>query len=233
MTNTLAERIKREIPATQSAPFAESVRVHIDYLESKLVGFDKLARKLLHFINQPQQFCDFLTEAHWALSLLHLGGTAEYEPLGESGPDLRVRQLDYVADFHCKRLQNDPKTSEKLANYGGNLAQYGNVRNDTTSIFDRITAEQPKEIDLSLPQIIAYWSDSERVEEHEFKYATESIQTAAAEGRYRWISGLIYKVTIFRHFVQWYNPYSSVLVSKELQEILQRLQPWTHVANCT
>jgi hypothetical protein len=224
MINTVAERVKREIPATQSAHFGESVRVHIDYLEPKLVGFDKLARKLLHFINQPPQFCDFLTEAHWALSLLQLGGTAEYEPLGESGPDLRMRHSDFVVDFHCKRLRNDPKTAERLANYGGRLVEYGNVKDDAASVFDRITSEQPLKTDLSIPQIVAYWSDSERVEEHEFKYAIESIRTASADGRCRWISGVIYKVRIFRRFEQWYNPYSSVLVSKELQEILRQLQ---------
>jgi hypothetical protein len=136
-------------------------------------------------------------------------------------------------DFHCKRLQNDYKTAERLANYNGTLVEYGNVPNDTISVFDRITAEQPRDMERSIAQIVAYWSDSERVEEHEFKGAIESITTAAAEGRYCWISGVIYKVRIFRHFEQWYNPNSTVLVPKELQEILQRLQPWPSIANCT
>ncbi|MGD0038034.1 MAG: hypothetical protein ABSC53_12180 [Bacteroidota bacterium] len=233
MNSKLVEQINREIPTTQSASFAESVRVHLDYLEPKLVGFDKLAKKLLHFIKQPQQFCDFLTEAHWALSLLCLGVIAEYEPLGESGPDIRVQHSDSIVDFHCKRLRNDLNTAEKLENYNDKLIKYGNVQNDTISIFERITSEQPQRIDISIPQIVAYWSDSERVEEHEFKEAIDSIQTATVEGRFHWISGVIYKVRIFKHFEHWYNPYSSVRVPGELKEILQRLQPWPTIAKST
>jgi hypothetical protein len=167
------------------------------------------------------------------MAFSHLGGTVEYEPLRESGPDLRFNYLNYKVDFHCKRLRNDPITAEKLANYNGRLVEYGNVLNDTISVFDRITSEQPRNIDSTFPQMIAYWSDSERVEEHEFRYAIEAIQTAASEGQYSWISGVIYKVRIFQRFEHWYNSFARVPVPNELGIALKKLQPWPTVTNCT
>ncbi len=233
MTTSFVDRIKAEISSSPSASFIQSVQLHLDYLEPKLVGFNKLARKLYQSINQPQQFCDFLTEGHWAMVLLHLGGTAEYEPLGESGPDLRFIYSSQKVDFHCKRLRNNPITANKLANYNGKLVEYGNVVDDTNTVFDRITSEQPLNIDATVPQLVAYWSDSDRIEEHEFRYALEAIQTTASNGQYSWISGVIYKVRIFQRFEHWYNLLATMPVSNELRIALNRLQPWPAVANCT
>lgn len=231
MTTSLADRINEEISATQNALFASSAKLYMGYIKTRLKGFKKLERKLYQFINNPE-FGDFFTEARWSVVLFHLGGTVEYELLGESGPDLRFQHLEHVADFHCKRLRNDPKTAERLAN-SNEPVPYGNVSNDTISVFDMITSALPQNIDFALPQIVACWSDSERIEEREFEYAIDSIQTAAAEGQYSWLSGVIYKVRIHQHLVHWYNPYSSVPVSEKLQITLQKLKPWPVVVNYT
>ncbi len=233
MVTSYLDRIKQEIRSSPTASFTESVEYHLDYLQPRLAGFDKLTRKLYHSISQPQQFCDFLTEAHWAMVLLHLGGNAEYEPLGESGPDIRFHFDGQKADLHCKRLRNDPKTAEKLKNYRGQLVEYGNVLDDTVSLFDRITSERPRHIDSTLPQIVAYWSDSERIEEHEFDYAIRDIQSAAAGGKHLWISAVIYKVRISQGFIYWYSPFATVQVPTELKIEFEKLQPWPSVANCT
>jgi hypothetical protein len=233
MTASFVDLIGKEIRSTPTASFAQSVEYHLDYLQTRLGGFNKLTRKLYHSMSQPQQFCDFLTEAHWAMVLLHLGGSAEYEPLGESGPDLRFSYASHKVDFHCKRLRNDPTTAERLKNYNGRLVEYGNVLDDTVSVFDRITSERPRNMDNTIPQILAYWSDSERVEEHEFEYATKDIQSAAAGGQYLWISAVIYKGRIFQRFRFWYNSFATVQLADDLKNLFDKMQPWPTVANCT
>lgn len=222
---TSYQKIKNKILSTPCAPYKRSFEYHFDFLDSKLIGINKLYKKIDSSLDNPQQFIDFLTEAHWALILLKLGGAAEYEPLGESGPDIRFSYLNYKIDFHCKHLRSDPKTAKKLENYGGILVEYGNVLDDTISIFNRITSEKPNNIDLNNPQIIAYWSDSERIDEYEFEYAIKDIEISTNDGQYLWISGIIYKITIFKDLRHWYNDKANCKVPKDLQEILRKLKP--------
>jgi hypothetical protein len=132
--------------------------------------FDKIA-------NAPDKevVLNHLAELVYGLIFSDLGGTVSFEPLGGTGPDLRVAKPEGSFLVEVSRFQQRwPGLAEFIPTGDSDLIpEYGNPERDTNKAYGKILEKLEKQCRYG-PTVLALWNDDNELEE-EFLDACQDI----------------------------------------------------------
>lgn len=139
-----------------------------------------------------EQLADYLAEIRYALIFAGLGFDVEFEPAGNRGPDLGIKQDNEKAVVEIMRFRKI-NSGLSLLNLGEEnliLPEYGNIPRDIRKAFDKILTKF-RQVE-NQKGIIAIWNDDEGLEEIEAEAAVYDIRTDVQKGLLAIPDGLLF-----------------------------------------
>ena len=130
-----------------------------------------------------EQLGDYLAEFVYALTFVGLGFGVELEPLGRTGPDLRISRDGYAAFVEIFRVRNvnEGPPQVTLSDENFLLHPYGNPEKGTQRIYGKLLAKLGQVKDAVA--LVAIWNDDEADEELEAEQAVRQLVDDAQQGK--------------------------------------------------
>jgi hypothetical protein len=191
-------------------------------------GINQFASKLMASVSDTQQIDDLMTEGHAACLFASAGlETRFYPPSAEHvDVDLVVSWRDHCLFVEVSRFREDEATTEKIRSYKetGRLAPYGRGDKDVELVYGK-TLEEARQLPKNQMGMVFLLSDSDRIEDIEFCYATEYLGELVTHERstYSQLSAVLFHCRSHTARILWCNPVARHPLPGELAKKLSAL----------
>jgi hypothetical protein len=165
-----SQRIREILPAK-----AAEILIHRIGSVRPLKGSDSKFKRFAG-ATTPDEIFDIHAEITYALIFMGAGFNAEFEPLGDEGPDLMVSRDGQSAYVEVKRFRNTGAPRANVCDPDGIpiFQQYGNPMKDIAKIRAELMNKFRQVRDGN--GIVAFWSDNEDLEDLEFAFAVSDVR---------------------------------------------------------
>lgn len=165
------QRMREVLPTRQ----AESLVRLVGFVRS-VKGSDAKFKRFAGAKTAEEVF-DIHAEITYALIFMGVGFGAEFEPLGEEGPDLMVTRDGHSAYVEVKRFRSSgaPRPRDLCDPDGIPILQpYGNPQKDIAKVRAELMRKFRQVRDGH--GIVAFWSDNDDLEDIEFAFAVTDVR---------------------------------------------------------
>lgn len=150
----------------------------------QMLGGDKIFRRIVD-CRDGEDIKDYLAEIRYSLVFAGLGFQVEIEPLGGTGPDVKITRDGnnaLVEIMRFRKIYPGPPMLDKTLNGNLELMDYGNPVRDIQKCYEKILLKFKQIRHNDLIAIIAIWNDDGDLEEIECKEAVHRIQSDSNKG---------------------------------------------------
>jgi len=179
----LKDRALEKISSLIGYPIVNQSGIYFQKIQ-QMFGGDKIFRRIVD-CRDEEDIKDYLAEIRYALLFERLGFQVEIEPLGGTGPDLKITRDGnnaLVEIMRFRKMYPGPPMLEDILNGNPELMDYGNPVRDIQKCYDKILLKFRQIRHNDIRAIIAIWNDDGDLEEIECKEAVNRIQSDFNEG---------------------------------------------------